>query len=314
MPASKPSICVVVPLLNEALYLRESMDSLLTQDYQRLEIIVYDAGSTDGTLEILRDYPVEVIVEKGLGQMAAINRGWQRTKADFVIWWAGDDVYRPGGLTMLSEALQEHQEAGFVYADADIINAQGKAILKSSPGEIQFRDLVVGFPFLSQAALIRRSALERSGMMNEAIQLAADWDLFLRLAQYYPMRYVPFTVAARRIHSESEDAKNPVAGADAMVDVITCFFSRPDLSDDQRALYRLGIASVHMASGWGYCQAGHRRIAWQMLFRASRTYMPSLWTTRASRRLLLHLLLPKNANLSKWTWLKRAINRIAPRL
>ena len=67
MANDKPRVCVVVPLLNEVRYIRESMDSLVSQDYEPLEIIVYDAGSTDGTLDILRTYPVEVIIEPGLG-------------------------------------------------------------------------------------------------------------------------------------------------------------------------------------------------------------------------------------------------------
>jgi glycosyltransferase involved in cell wall biosynthesis len=99
MSTNHPLVCVVVPILDEARYLRESMNSLLAQDYRPLEIVVYDAGSTDGTLEILKDYPVSVIVEPGLGQMAAINRGWRRTDADFVIWWAGDDISGQGYCT-----------------------------------------------------------------------------------------------------------------------------------------------------------------------------------------------------------------------
>ena len=71
---------MVVPILNEARYLRESMDSLMLQDYQPLEIIVYDAGLPPmARSNLFRAYPVEVIVEPGLGQMAAINRGWRRT-------------------------------------------------------------------------------------------------------------------------------------------------------------------------------------------------------------------------------------------
>ena len=68
-----------MPVLNEARFIRESIESLLGQDYDPLEIVVYDAGSTDGTIDILREYPVDLRVEPGLGRMAAINRGWRST-------------------------------------------------------------------------------------------------------------------------------------------------------------------------------------------------------------------------------------------
>src|SRR5690349_10466623 len=98
-------LTVVVPLLNEVRHLRLALDSLAAQQGVELDVQVIDGGSTDGTLEILRDYPFPVEVAPGLGQMAAINRGWQRTQADFVTWMAGDDRYRPGALRRLADAL-----------------------------------------------------------------------------------------------------------------------------------------------------------------------------------------------------------------
>jgi hypothetical protein len=201
-----------------------------------------------------------------------------------------------------------------VHADADIIDDQGNLIAHIAPGDIQLRDLVIGFPMMPQSALIRRSALERSGMMDETRRLAADWDLFLRLAQYYSMHYIPFTAAARRMHSDSEDAKNLVAGGNAAVEVIDRFFERPDLTNDQRSLYKYGVAGSRLVAGWSYCVTGQRSRAWQMLFDATRAHLPSLWTIRAGRRLLMRLLLPENVSPARWVTLKRAINRMAPRL
>ena len=248
---------MVVPILNEARYLRESMDSLMLQDYQPLEIIVYDAGSTDGTLDILRAYPVEVIVEPGLGQMAAINRGWRRTSAEFVTWWAGDDRYKPGAIRRLVEELQAHPEVGFVHADADVIDEQGDIVRHNAPGDIQFPHLVFEFSMLSQTALIRRSALERSGMMDESRRFAADWDLFLRLAQYYPVAYAPFTAADYRMHAGSEDRRNPERAGEAAIDVLDRFFERSDLTVEQRALRADGIVGSRLFAASCYLISGN---------------------------------------------------------
>ena len=313
MSDKNPSVCVVVPLLNEARYLRESMDSLLAQDYWPLEIIVYDAGSTDGTLEILKTYPVEVIIEPGLGQMAAINRGWQRTSAEFVTWWAGDDLYKPGAIRRLAGELRAHPEAGFVHADADIIDEKGEIIAHIAPGDIQLRDLVAAFDMMAQSALIRPAALERAGMMDETRRLAADWDLFLRLAQYYPARYVPFTAAERRIHSGSEDAKNIEAGGDAAIDVIDRFFERPDLTTEQRLLQKRGVAGSRLVAGWNYCVAGKRNLAWRMLFEALHATPSLLWMTKAGRRLLVRLMIPVPLQPYQWRFFKQLVGKVASR-
>lgn len=309
MANDNPLVCVVVPILNEARYIRESIDSLMAQDYRPLQVLVYDAGSTDGTLEILRTYPVEVSVEPGLGQMAAINRGWRRTSAEFVTWWAGDDRYKPGALSRLVKELQAHPEVGFVHAAADIIDEHGTIVGHGAPGEIQLRDLVIAFSMLPQTVLIRRAALERSGMMNETRRFAADWDLFLRLAQYYPLRYVPFTAAECRLHSDSEDNQNYEKVGDACIDVVDGFFERLDLTNEQRALRAGAVAGSRLSAGWYYCVAGRRRWAWRVLFQAMRNRPSLVLKTRAGRRLLLRLFMPIGWKPYRWRSLKRKLSR-----
>ena len=112
-----------------------------------------------------------------------------------------------------------------MHAAADLIDEHGEIVGHMAPGDIQPRDLVIAFSVLPQTALIRRVALERSGMMDETRRFAADWDLFLRLAQYYPMRYLPFTLAECRSHGGSEDNQNYEKVGDACIDVVDGFFS-----------------------------------------------------------------------------------------
>lgn len=284
-------VAVVVPILNEARYIREALDSLLTQDYHPLDVVVYDGGSTDGTLDILRDYPVELVVEPGLSQVAAINRGWRRTRADFVTWMAGDDVYKPGAIRRLAEELLAHPEAGFVHADAEIIDEAGALIKRVRPGQVTLRDLVRAFEIIPQTALIRRAALERAGMLDERRRFAADWDLFLRLAQYYPSRYAPFTAAARRLHSGSEDVQNVAAVGEAAIDVIGEFFSRTDLTREQRALWRHGFAGSRLTAAWCYCVSGRRRQAWKVMLEGL-VQMPQILLTLKGLKVLARLLTP----------------------
>jgi glycosyltransferase involved in cell wall biosynthesis len=289
----RPLVSIVLPILNERPYIRAALDSLLTQDYSPVEVVVYDGGSTDGTLEVLRSYPIEVIVEPGLGQMAAINRGWRRTHADFVTWMAGDDLYRPGAIRRLAEELEANAEVGFVYADAEIIDGDANLIKHAKPGKITLRDLAIEFKIVPQATLIRRAALARAGMMDENQRFAADWDLFLRLAQYHTGRYVPFTAAARRLHESSEDVQNLEQVGQACIRVVERFFERSDLTNEQRALLPCGVAGARLTAGSYYCLSGKRRRAWRMFIEAGLA-APRLLLTRRATRLMARLLLPFN--------------------
>jgi glycosyltransferase involved in cell wall biosynthesis len=287
-----PSVCVVMPLLNEARYIRESIESLLAQDYAPLEIVVYDAGSTDGTLEILSEYPVEVIVEPGLGQMAAINRGWRRTSAEFVTWWAGDDRYKPGTIARLAAALQAQPDAGVVHAESDIIDADGHVVGHLAPGSISFADLAVEFTMVSQTTLIRRSALELSGMMDESRRFSADWDLFLRLSQYVPFAYQRFTACEYRTHAGSEDNRNLVLAGAGAIDVVDSFFRRPDLTPEQRERAAAGRAGARLFAAWCAVVGGARGQAWRLFMDAMRQNAGTAFTTRAGPRVMARLLVP----------------------
>lgn len=292
MSGSAPAIRVVMPVLNEARFIRESIESLLAQHYDPLEIVVYDGGSTDGTLDILREYPVDLRVEPGLGQMAAINRGWQGTSAEYVTWWAGDDRYKPGALARLAAELRDHPEAGFVHADADIIDEQGMVTRHLAPGPRSLADLALAFTMVSQTALIRRSAAERAGLMDETRRFAADWDFFLRVSQYHPGHYVPFTAAEYRTHSGSEDNQNYARVGEAGMDVVARFFERPDLTPAQRALRPRALAGARLFAGWCYVVEGRRGDGWRMLRDALLAAPSVLWRVPAGPRLVGRLLLP----------------------
>jgi len=293
MADRNPSVSVIVPLLNEVRYIKESMDSLMAQDYQPIEVVVYDGGSTDGTLDILKAYPVEVIVEPGLGQMAAINRGWRRTSAEFVTWWAGDDVYYPGAIRRLATELRMHPEAGLAHGDIDVIDENGSVTTHVASGDIQLPELVdFTLSIMVQSTLFRRTCLERSGMLDESRRLAADWDLILRVAQYHPTHYVPFTAATRRMHSGSEDSQDIEGGLKAVADVMDCFFRRPDLTNDQLKLRKRGIACSRLGLASFYSVAGKRLQAVRLLWEVAEASPSILFATRRGRHTMLRLLVP----------------------
>jgi glycosyltransferase involved in cell wall biosynthesis len=288
-----------VPLFNEVHYVREAIGSLISQNYPNFGVRVIDAGSTDGTLDILKEMGVDVEVVPKLGQMAAINRVGRETDAELVGWWAGDDLMYPGAVEALVKGYLSDPGAGVVYGDAKFIDARGRVFAEHKTPPMNLPELTRQFRLMSQSTLIRRDALERSGMMDESRRLAADWDIFLRLAQYERFTYVPFVATARRMHAASEDNQDLMAGGHACYDVVRSFFQRPDLTPEQRALERGAMAAAELTVAWAAVNTGNRREAARRLGRGILMHPPALWRTHHAPRALGRLILPRLAN--RWS-------------
>lgn len=205
---NSPKVTIAVPILNEAKFIRQALDSLNEQTYPNIEVRIVDGGSTDGTLEILRtyDFPFESIPR--LGQMASINKVWIETTSEYVTWMAGDDVLYPNAIKDLVIALDSCPDASFAHGPADVIDGDGKLLFRRIACDITTDDLLRSYCMLPQTGLIRRKSLLDSGPTNPSLRFAADHDLYLRLSFFGFGVAAKSTIAKFRIHEGSEDAKN----------------------------------------------------------------------------------------------------------
>ena len=205
-----PLISVVTPSLNQGKYIRQTIDSVLSQSYPHIEYVVVDGGSTDETLDILKSYGDRFswVSEPDSGQSDAINKGLRMVRGEIVTWLNSDDLYQPDTLQRVAAFFAAHPDVGLVYGNGEILDEEGRSVgpfVDIEPFNI-WRLLYFLNHILQPAAFYRRSALEKAGLLDENLNWAMDWDLWIRLAAQAEVRYLPETLAFSREYSRTKTA------------------------------------------------------------------------------------------------------------
>ncbi len=204
--ATHPLVSIVTPCFNMAQFLRETIESVLDQDYPNIEYIIMDGGSTDGTLEILEEYKDRLHFESraDLGTADAINRGFQRSNGAIFAYLNADDTYLPGAVAAAVRHLQENADCGVVYGEGWWVDANGNLIGRY-PTKPFDRELLSNECFVCQpATFVRREVFERAGKMDPCLNFVFDYDLWIRVAKVEMMSKVDGFWATSRMYPENK--------------------------------------------------------------------------------------------------------------
>ena len=192
---------VVTPSFGYAHFIGDAIESVSAQDGLRIEHVVQDGGSTDGTVEVLQAHPdVEWTSEPDAGQSDALNRAIARARGRWVAWLNADEFYLPGGLAALA-AAGDRSGADVVYGDTLFSDAEGRLTRlvpqhRFSPFVLRQYGCFIG----TVACIVRRSALG-DDPIDAGMRRMMDWDLYLRLlAEGRRFEYVPVPVGVFRAH------------------------------------------------------------------------------------------------------------------
>ncbi|HEU0036477.1 MAG TPA: glycosyltransferase family 2 protein [Kofleriaceae bacterium] len=208
---SEPLVTVVTPSLNQGRWIREAIESVLAQDYPRIEYRVLDGGSIDDTLDILRGYGDRVRWTSGKdgGQAQAIANGFAQTRGEIITWLNADDAYTPGAIRRAVEAFAAEPEVGLVFGHAEFIDADGRPLGRAQhvvPLDDRDPLLTLGDCVVQPAAFFRRTAYDAVGGLDPALHWTMDYDLWLRLARRCPARFLDHVFARVRIMPSTKTA------------------------------------------------------------------------------------------------------------
>ncbi len=201
---SLPLVSIVTPSFNQASFLEDTIQSVLRQDYPRVEYIIVDGGSKDGSLETIKRHADQLawwVSEPDQGQTDAINKGFARARGEILAWLNSDDTYLPHAIAEAVQFLQNHNDTGMVYGDANLIDGEGTIIGKFPARQTDYQRLRRGFVHIpQQASFFRASLWQKVGPLDPSFYFAMDYDLWVRLARISSLAYYPHLWANFRLH------------------------------------------------------------------------------------------------------------------
>lgn len=212
-------VSIITPSFNQASYLKQTIRSVLEQDYPWIEYIVVDGASTDGSIDVIKKYESRLaycVSEKDSGQAEAINKGIARATGDIIAWLNSDDYYLPGTVGAVVRAFDENPDVNLVYGDMLAVNEHGQTINQLKYRQLTLQDLLC-FQIIGQPAVfMRRSALLASGLLDISFHFMLDHHLWIRIAQRGRILHVPQMWSAARYHAEAKNrARAAEFGRDA---------------------------------------------------------------------------------------------------
>jgi glycosyltransferase involved in cell wall biosynthesis len=204
----KPIVSIVIPVFNGENYLRQAIDSALSQTYNPLEIIVVNDGSNDKTEEIALSYgdKIRYFAKENGGVSTALNTGITNMRGEYFSWLSHDDLYAPEKIELEIAAISNNTTT-IVYSDYSVIDSNG-AIISIMDIAKKYPDapLTFGlFPILRQvlngcSLLIHKSHFTRVGLFNEHLRVTQDYDLWFKMLRGMELAYVNKPLVMSREH------------------------------------------------------------------------------------------------------------------
>lgn len=200
-------ISIVTISYNQAPFLKQAIESVISQDYEDIEYIVVDPGSTDGSREIIESYADrihKIIFEPDQGPADGLNKGFSSATGDIFYYLNSDDVALPGAFSKVADYFEQFESVDVIYGHGLLINEANRVLRRSFSRKWSLKFCFGRYKVLQQATFIRRRAFETVGGFNHFNTSCWDYELLVDIALAGGVfRRIPFVLGAFRMHKES---------------------------------------------------------------------------------------------------------------
>jgi glycosyltransferase involved in cell wall biosynthesis len=206
VPGESPLVSILTPSFEQGRFLPDCLTSVSRQTYPRIEHVVVDGGSTDGTLDVLESAGdgVRWVSEPDEGQADAVNKAFAASQGEIIGWVNSDDgLFAVDTVEWVIAAFAKHPDAGVVYGDAALVDESGR-IVRHHRSRWPTGSLPLVSPIVQPAAFFRRSVIEPDEpVLRVDLHRFLDYELWLRLhSRGVRFVHVPAVVAVDRDHAQ----------------------------------------------------------------------------------------------------------------
>lgn len=276
-----PSVSVIVPAYNAEQFIADALSSVRAQVYSRVECIVVDDGSSDGTAAIVHRSPdVRYLYQANRGVAAARNLGAAAAKGEYLAFLDADDLWLPEKVGRQAAALAANSDVamvhcGIVVTDSGLVPVAVRPCATSRRQALERAVRLFPPAIYSTTLMIRRDVFEVMGGYDENLSTSADTDLACRVAMAYPIIGLPDPLVRYRQHPTQMHRNLGVLEADVSRVHQKVFETPPEW---MRVTRRQAQAALDLTLAIGYISGGELPTGIRYLARATRTHPAEVGT------------------------------------
>ena len=307
------AVSVIIPVFNGASTIAETVESVVSQTFQDIEIIVINDGSTDETLTVLSQFAdprIRVFSYENAGSSQARNHGIKKATGEFITFIDADDLWSADKVELQLKALENDPDAGVAYSWTTFIDEAGCVLYHQTPaydeGDIYPALLVKNFMCSGSNILARRSVITAAGEFDTHLSSVVDWEYYLRLAAHCQFALVKKHQVFYRKSSTSISGNLPQVESNSVEVINRAFQQAPQ---HLQSLKRQSLSELYFYLARQYVRYDHCRenviTALQKMRQAVREN-PQLLLQRQVQKLFAKLLILRVMPQSKTDFLLNA--------
>src|SRR5215211_3082459 len=254
------------------------MQSVLEQDYPNIEYIVVDGGSADSSVEVIKEYADRLaywVSEKDSGQAEAINKGFARASGEILAWLNSDDYYMLNTISVVVRCFEQNPDVVMLYGDMLAVDGEGQITNVLKYKQLTLEDLLC-FQIIGQPSVFfRRSALEKTGLLDTSFHFMLDHHLWIRLAQQGRILHVPQVWSAARDHPQAKNRARAAEFGREAFRVLDWAKKQPALAGSVSRVKRRALASAHRYDARYLLDSGQSASALAAWFRSLSIHPPT---------------------------------------
>lgn len=297
-------VTIVIPAFNHGKYLKQAIDSILSQDYPHIELIVLDDGSTDNTREVLEGYGNKFYWEshQNMGQANTLNKGWAISKGEILAYLSADDILLPEATRLSVDCLSKNPDAVLCYCDFQLIDPESKVIRAVSAPEYSYQEMVTRFICApGPGAYFRRTAFVEAGGWDPRFRHSPDYECWLRLGLLGRFVHIREQLAAFRVHEDSQSfAQTTVDRAEEALRIIEKYYLLSGIPSEILIAKNLSFANANLVVAQLHLRSGRYKEGYLRARQAALLSPRSLLSVRALRMLVNGLF---NRFIHRYLWL-----------